>query len=278
MVRPALLTVALFLLTALLVPACESSSDSSASGPSAACVEEPWDCSCESSTDCPGDWVCTYGKCYEPGCHYDCICGPLDCAEADHYGYSCSDCDEDIFEPDIKPDMSQFPEDGGDTSGDVSLEVGPTGPEPCSPEAQGLDGTPVEYSVSDESWWELYEGCTWAMDDLIDDESGPQVMIAQSAEEFDALVTCEGDKPQNPFDDSQSRMVIIRGLAEIAPRSPTWVLEIDGVLWVDLTTELYSSGIELLAEPYGHALTIDAGDSPVQLQECVIPYDGREVP
>ena len=55
-------------------------------------------------------------------------------------------------------------------------------------------------------------------------------------------------------------------------------LEIDGVLWVDLTTELYSSGIELLAEPYGHALTIDAGDSPVQLQECVIPYDGREVP
>ena len=116
MVRPALLTVALFLLTALFVPACESSSDSSASGPSAACAEEPWDCSCESSTDCPGDWVCTYGKCYEPGCHVDCWCGSFDCAEGDRYGYSCDDCDEDIFEPDIKPDMSQFPEDGGDTS------------------------------------------------------------------------------------------------------------------------------------------------------------------
>ena len=261
-------------LAVLSLAACQSSSgDGAPSDPTPACEETPWDCECETSADCPGDWDCTYGKCYEPGCHYDCICGPLDCAEADHYGYSCSDCDDDIFAPDIYPDQVDSPDGVGDTGADVTLEAGPTEPEPCSPEAQGLSGTPVGHAS-----WTLYPDCSWHFDDLDDNTAGAVVTVATSAEDFAALFDCAGDKPEGVLDYSKSRMVLIRGLAEIEPRPPNWVLEIDGVVWVDLTTQMYSSGIELVGEPYAHALSMEAGETPVQAQECVIPYEGDEMP
>lgn len=270
MSHPVRLNLLVIGLAVLSLAACQSSSgDGAPSDPTPACEETPWDCECETWADCPGDWDCSYGKCYEPGCHYDCICGPLDCAEADHYGYSCSDCDT----LDIYPDLVGSPDGVEDTGADVTLDVGPTEPEPCSPEAQGLSGTPVGHAN-----WPLYPDCSWRFDDLDDDTAGPVVTVATSAEDFATLFDCAGDKPEEVLDYSKSRMVLIRGLAELPPLPPDWVLEIDGVVWVDLTTQMISSGIELMPEPYARALAMEAGDSPVQVQECVIPHEGDEMP
>ena len=218
----------LMALVVISLAACQSSSgDDGSAGPSSACEETPWDCACESSADCPEDWGCTYGKCYMPDCHIDCICGPLPCWEADRYGYSCDDCDT----IDVVLDFVRTQGDVEDTGADMTLDVGPTEPAPCSPEAQGLSGAPVGHS----SGWPLYDDCSWRFDDLGGDTFGPVVTVATSAEDFAALFDCNGDKPADALDYSTSQMVLIRGLAEISPRPPSWVLEIDGVVWVDAT-------------------------------------------
>ncbi len=88
---------------------------SAGNGPTAACkhVTEGTDCGCTTDADCGDDMMCSYGRCYLPGCHYDCICGPLDCWEADEYGYSCDDCSQaDVWAP--APDS----ESSSDTTSD----------------------------------------------------------------------------------------------------------------------------------------------------------------
>ena len=100
--------------------------------------------------------------------------------------------------------------------------------------------------------------------------------VVTSAEELLTLLDCPDGEVSVDF--AASRVAVIQGNNVFPVRPAQWAVDVDGTIWVDLTSEASSSGIEPLPEPYSSLVALPAGDAPVQAQYCEIPYDGPDFP
>ena len=142
-------------------------------------------------------------------------------------------------------------------------------PEPCSAAAQGIVGTEVDFTVLELSCGD--EPQTRAPGS----EQPPWVENVESAEGLSEVL---GECTASEVDFAAYRVAVIRGYSENAPKAPSWVLDVDGAIYIELTFESFSSGIEVLPEAYTLAVALPAGDAPTTAQECRIPYEGPELP
>ena len=220
--------------------------------------------------DCPPGTSCVADECVddEPD-HWDCGGGAY-CESGQIWFVPVGD-DPDAEDP-CAPSLQETCEHGCDESAEVDPydDTGWCLPAPCSPEAQGLEGTPVDFAVlqltCEESDPTPQPG---------DGEQPEPLVIATSAEvlaEAVAPCTVEG------VDFDTHRVAVIRGWQENAPDDPSWVLEVDGTIHIEVTFQPFMSGIEVQPELYTLAVVLPAGETPVAAQTCSIPYDGPAVP
>ena len=221
--------------------------------------------------DCPtGSW-CEGGECvYDRGDgHYDCGGGAY-CFGGEIVVNPVSDAPdaEDPCAPDIIPCEHGCDEGVWVDEGNPESACRPHAP--CSPEALGLEGTPVDFTV-------LTLTCAEG-DPEPEPAEGAEpepLVIATSAE---ALAEALGPCTTSEVGFETQRVAVIRGWSENAPDEPTWVLDVDGTIHIEVTVQPFSSGIEVLPEPYTLAIALPAGDTPVTADPCHIPYEGPEVP
>jgi hypothetical protein len=142
-------------------------------------------------------------------------------------------------------------------------------PEPCSLDALGLEGTPVDFQVLELSCGD---------DPQTRAPGSEQPALVESVESAEGLTEVLGECTTGEVDFDAYRVAVIRGYSENAPKAPSWVIDVDGATYIELTFEPFSSGIEVLPEAYTLAVALPAGDTPLTAQECRIPYEGPEVP
>jgi hypothetical protein len=155
----------------------------------------------------------------------------------------------------------------GDT---VNADVN-VGPAPCSPEAQGLSGDAVAFSVVP-----IPAGCEWLSDDMDSNTyAEPSFSFMGSEEEVMALFNCDGATPPLGVDFSANRLALVEGVHEHSSDAPyiNWVIESDGNLVVDITFEAYCSGIAPANIRYQTMVALPLGDAPVSGQLCYLPAD-----
>ena len=156
--------------------------------------------------------------------------------------------------------------EGGDADRGVEPGV-------CSPEALGLVGEAVPFTSLSVDCGDVEREERRAE---VGEPAGPKVTVVTSAEDLLELLECPDGEVGVDF--TASRVAVIQGYNIFPIRPVQWAVGVEGTIWVDLTSASYSSGIELLPEPYISMVTLPAGDEPVQTQYCEIPHDGPELP
>ena len=221
--------------------------------------------------DCPDGSFCEDGECSYGGGdgHYDCG-GGVYCENGQIWQIPMGDA-PDAVDP-CAPSLMETCAHGCDAQGDIDPYDDSTWclPAPCSPEALGLEGTPVDFTV-------LTLTC---------EEGDPEPEPAEGAEpeslviatSIEALAEAVAPCTASEVDFETQRVAVIRGYSENTPDNPSWVLDVAGTLHIEVTFQPFSSGIEVLSEPYTLAVALPAGDAPITAQECRIPYEGPEVP
>jgi hypothetical protein len=220
--------------------------------------------------DCPdGSW-CEDGECIpERGDgHYDCG-GGMYCENGQIWQIPMGDA-PDAVDP-CAPSLMETCAHGCDAEGYIDPYDDSTwcSPAPCSLEALGLEGTPVDFTVLELSCGD---------DPQTRAPGSEQPALVESVESAEGLTEVHGECTAPEVDFAAYRVAVIRGYSENAPKAPSWVIDVDGAIYIELTFEPFSSGIEVLPEAYTLAVALPAGDTPLTAQECRIPYEGPEVP